>query len=71
LLIAGDADYAPAIQAVQRVGVNVVLASVKSDSLSDDLRRAADRFVEIGPRTTGFPPLFAADGKTTWPVSRR
>jgi uncharacterized LabA/DUF88 family protein len=29
LLIAGDADYVPAIQAVQRTGINVVVAAVE------------------------------------------
>ena len=46
VLVSGDADFTPVVEEVRRRGVMVAVAAV-SDSLSDDLRRVADRFIEI------------------------
>ncbi len=46
VLVAGDGDFTPVVEEVRRRGVMVVVVAV-SESLSDDLRRVADRFVEI------------------------
>jgi uncharacterized LabA/DUF88 family protein len=50
LLVAGDADYVPAVEEVRRRGVWVAVAAVEGH-FADTLRRAADRVVPIGPRT--------------------
>jgi uncharacterized LabA/DUF88 family protein len=50
VLVAGDADFVPVVNEVKRRGVMVVVAAAPSDgSLSDDLKRAADRFYAIEP----------------------
>lgn len=46
ILLAGDADFIPVVEEVRRRGVMVVVAGVES-SVSEDLRRVADRYVEI------------------------
>ena len=46
VLLSGDADFTPVVEEVRRRGVMVAVAAV-SDSLSGDLRRVADRFIEI------------------------
>jgi uncharacterized LabA/DUF88 family protein len=46
ILVAGDEDYVPLVKAVQAQGVQVHVWFV-SDGISPDLRRAADRFVDI------------------------
>ncbi len=46
VLIAGDADFVPVVEEVKRRGVMVALAA-PANSLSDDLRRVADRYVPI------------------------
>ena len=58
VVIAGDADFVPVLEEVRRCGVKTIVAAEES-SVSQDLRRAADRFVKIG-RVLGeawFPPL--------------
>ena len=50
VLVAGDADFVPVVNEVKRRGVMVVVAAAPTDgSLSDDLKRAADRFYAIQP----------------------
>ncbi len=49
VLVAGDADFVPVINELKRRGVMVVVAAPLDGSLSDDLKRAADRYVEILP----------------------
>jgi uncharacterized LabA/DUF88 family protein len=58
VLVAGDADFVPVVNEVRRIGVMVVVAADGS-SVADDLRRAADRFMPIGPRlgVAYFPTL--------------
>lgn len=51
ILIAGDADFVPVVDEVRRRGIMVILAADER-SLAQDLRRAADRFVSIGPSAT-------------------
>jgi uncharacterized LabA/DUF88 family protein len=51
LLLGGDGDLKAGVEAVQRRGVRLVLAStVRSDPplCSDELRRAADAFLDLG-----------------------
>ncbi|MGD9965597.1 MAG: NYN domain-containing protein [Hyphomonadaceae bacterium] len=49
-LFSGDGDFLPAIEAAQRKGMRVsVVSTIKSNPpmASDDVRRAADNFVEL------------------------
>jgi len=56
VLIAGDADFVPVVNEVKRRGVMVVVAAA-SASVSDDLRRAADRYYPINPQREYFHQL--------------
>lgn len=58
ILVAGDADFVPVVNEVRRRGVMIVVVSNEQE-VSSDLRRAADRFVAIGPglASKDFPPL--------------
>jgi len=65
LLIAGDADFVPIVQAVRRKGLMVVVAGAK-ESLADELRQAADRvrIIDIASSAGAeFPYLADADGR--------
>jgi len=64
VLVAGDADFVPVVDEVRRRGVQVIVAAHPA-SLSEDLKRAADRFLAIGPGYAHglFPPL-TKDGRT-------
>lgn len=60
-LFSGDSDFVPAIDAVQRKGVKVtVVSTIKSNppQASDDIRRAADNFVDLTDLASliGRPP---------------
>ena len=46
VLISGDEDFAPLVSEVQRMGVSVVVAGVSS-TVSSELRKAADRYVDL------------------------
>lgn len=46
VLVARDADFVPVVDEVKRRGVMVAVAA-PSDGLADDLRRVADRFIDI------------------------
>lgn len=48
ILVAGDADFVPVVEEVKRRGV-MVAVSGSLNSMSEDLRRAADRFIDIQP----------------------
>jgi uncharacterized LabA/DUF88 family protein len=65
ILVAGDADFVPVVNEVRRRGVMVVVAADER-SMSESLRRAADRFVTIGPglESTRFPRLSV--GEREW-----
>lgn len=50
ILITGDGDFTPLVQEVQRNGVRVSVASTiktQPPMIADDLRRSADRFLDI------------------------
>jgi uncharacterized LabA/DUF88 family protein len=49
VIVAGDGDYVPLVEAVKRLGHHVVLAFFASSGLSADLRIAADEFYDLGP----------------------
>src|SRR5688572_19011434 len=60
-LFSGDGDFLAAIEAVQRKGMRVtVVSTIKSNPpmASDDIRRAADNFVDLADLATliGRPP---------------
>ena len=46
VLVSGDADFIPVVEEVHRRGVMVAVAGV-STSVSPDLRRVADRYIEL------------------------
>lgn len=52
VIVAGDGDYVPLVEAVKRLGLYVVLAffSTQGAGLSPELRIAADNFVELDER---------------------
>lgn len=67
-LFSGDGDFVAAIQAVQRKGMRVsVVSTIKSNPpmASDDIRRAADNFVELADLSSlvGRPPRERADAR--------
>jgi len=68
ILIAGDADFVPIVNAVRREGVMVVVAAEEA-SLADDLRRAADRVWPLDPakRDADYPVL-RGDDNAVWCV---
>ena len=51
VIFAGDGDYVPVVEAVKRLGRHVVVGffAGKGHGLSDDLRIAADGFVDLTP----------------------
>ena len=66
VLIAGDADFVPVVNEVKRQGIMVVIAAIEGSHLSEDLLKAGDRFIAIGPgrEASWFPPLY--DKEQTW-----
>jgi uncharacterized LabA/DUF88 family protein len=56
ILLAGDADFVPVVEEVRRRGVMVVIAGVNA-SVSDDLRRVADRFIDIPVNEDWLHPM--------------
>jgi len=46
VLVSGDEDFVPLVLEVQRRGVSVVVAAV-ARSTSDELRRVADRYIDL------------------------
>ena len=61
ILVAGDADFVPVVEEVKRRGVMVALAGVDS-SVSEDLRRASDRFIGI-LKDDSWLPRMVAEGR--------
>ena len=60
-LFSGDGDFVPTVEAVQKKGVRVsVVSTIKSNPpmVADDLRRAADAFLDLADLTAliGRPP---------------
>lgn len=71
-LFSGDSDFVAAIDAVQRKGVKVtVVSTIKSNppQASDDIRRAADNFIDLADLATliGRPPRERAEPRVTYP----
>ena len=63
ILVAGDSDFVPIVNAVRRRGVMVVVAAADW-SLSAELRRSADRHWFIDPSVgAGFPYLSRPDNQ--------
>lgn len=67
-LFSGDGDFLAAIEAAQRKGMRVtVVSTIKSNPpmASDDIRRAADNFVDLADLTAliGRPPRERAAGE--------
>jgi uncharacterized LabA/DUF88 family protein len=67
-LFSGDGDFVAAIEAVQRKGMRVsVVSTIKSNPpmASDDIRRAADNFVDLTDLSTliGRPPRERPEGR--------
>lgn len=63
ILIAGDADFVPVLNEVRRQGVMVVVAAWEN-SISQELKRAADRFYPLEPLTDhGCIPPLVVNGK--------
>lgn len=65
VIVAGDADFVPVVEELKRRGVMVTVAGFP-DSISQDLLRAADRFVEILRNDDWFPPMI--EGGKRWPA---
>lgn len=68
ILVAGDSDFVPIVDAVRSQGVMVVVAA-EERSLAEDLRRAADRIWPIDPsgsRLADFPPLRRPEDGHLW-----
>jgi uncharacterized LabA/DUF88 family protein len=67
-LFSGDGDFLPAIEAVQRKGMRVtVVSTIKASPpmASDDVRRAADNFVDLADLAAlvGRPPRDRSDDR--------
>lgn len=67
VLVAGDADFVPVVEEVKRRGVMVAVAA-STASLADDLRRVADRFIDIPKGSQWLEPM-RVNGRTyePWP----
>lgn len=59
ILFSGDGEFTPVVEAAQRRGVRVVVVSTEQ-SISDDLRRQADDFVDLAD----LAPLIERDRNT-------
>jgi len=67
-LFSGDGDFLPALEAVQRKGMRVsVVSTIKTNPpmVADDLRRAADHFVDLAEfaQLAGRPPRERAEAR--------
>ena len=49
VIFAGDGDYLPVVEAVKRLGRHVVVGFFAANGLNDELRIAADDFVDLTP----------------------
>ena len=47
VLFGGDGDYIPLVEEVKRLGKLVYVAFFDDDTVSDDLKMAADRFFDL------------------------
>jgi hypothetical protein len=53
VLFAGDGDYVPVVEAVKRLGRHVVVGFFAGEGLSDELRIAADDFLDLTDELVG------------------
>ncbi|MGH7487853.1 MAG: NYN domain-containing protein [bacterium] len=49
VIFAGDGDYVPVVEAVKRLGRHAVIGFFEGEGMSDDLKIAADDFVDLEP----------------------
>ena len=63
VLVSGDADFVPVVDEVRRRGVEVIVAAGLKH-LSQELRDAGDRFVQLNLTGSDFPALKL--GERTW-----
>jgi len=73
VLFSGDGDFAPLVKAMQRKGVRVsVISTLKSQppQASDDLRRAADTFIDLNELLPVFGRDRPAPARSYEPASR-
>jgi uncharacterized LabA/DUF88 family protein len=56
ILVAGDADFVPLVEEVKRRGVMVAVAA-SPKSLSDDLRRVCDRYLQLDQTSNWLQPM--------------
>jgi uncharacterized LabA/DUF88 family protein len=59
VLITGDGDFIPLVHAVQSQGISVQVWAL-SNGLSEKLRLAADKFMDLDPFLLGPPPVTPA-----------
>jgi len=50
VIFAGDGDYVPVVEAVKRLGRHAVVGFFEGEGLSDDLKIAADDFIDLTPQ---------------------
>jgi uncharacterized LabA/DUF88 family protein len=50
VIFAGDGDYVPVVEAVKRLGRHAIVAFFQGEGLSDELKIAADDFIDLTPR---------------------
>lgn len=70
-LVAGDGDLTPAVESARRRGARVVLASTVKTSppmVSDDLRRAADAFLDLADLAGEFGKEGSGQGRVRRPM---
>ena len=74
VLFSGDGDFAPLVKAMQRKGVRVsVISTLKSQppQAADDLRRAADTFIDLNDLLPIFGRERAQQSRSHEPASTR
>lgn len=62
ILVAGDADFVPVLDEIKRRGAMAAVAA-RPNSISDDLRRAADRFIAVDDKSQWLQPM-VSEGKS-------
>lgn len=71
VLAAGDEDFTPVVHEVRRYGVRILLAA-HARSLSGELRRSADRVLELDPLSKGrLFPFLMVDKQYFGPLRRQ
>lgn len=65
ILVAGDADFVPVVEEIQRNGVTVTLIDINGKA-ADDLRRAVDLRWPLDAKFCEDPGNFLKDERGTW-----